>query len=308
VALVLIGLGLFFLLRQTDVIPSDVSIGPIALIALGAVLLAIALTTRFGEAGLVVPFVLLALGIVLLLRDRGAVSQDFSVWPAVLIAVGAGLLLGGGVSGVRLGRRTPTVERQISLDGAREARIELRHGAGSLRVEAGSDANMLLQGSFGGGVRDRVRRRGDRLDVRLETEDRSWWRVGRGSRRWDVALAPGIPLSLDLQTGASESTLDLSGLDVPSLSVNTGASQCRVILPQRGETDVRIRAGATNVDVVVPKSVSARVRFQGGLASRRIDEERFPRTGSEYRSPDYDTAENRADIDIQGGAGSFTVR
>ena len=123
-----------------------------------------------------------------------------------------------------------------------------------------------------------------------------------------MALAPGIPLSLDLQTGASESTLDLSGLDVPSLSVNTGASQCRVILPQRGETDVRIRAGATNVDVVVPKSVSARVRFQGGLASRRIDEERFPRTGSEYRSPDYDTAENRADIDIQGGAGSFTVR
>jgi hypothetical protein len=268
----------------------------------------LALTTRFGEAGLVVPFVLLALGIVLLLRDLGAISEDFSVWPAVLIAVGAGLLLGGAIGGLRPGRRGPTVTREIPLDGAREARIEIRHGAGSLHIEAAPDPQVLVRGTFSGGVRDRVRRRGDRVEVRLETEGKAWsWR-GPGSRRWEVTLASGVPLSLDLQTGASESILDLSGLMVRSLGVHTGASQCRIILPERGETAVRIQAGAANVDVVVPGGVAARVRFQGGLASRKIDEHRFPRSGNESRSPDYDSAENRADVDIQGGAGSFTVR
>jgi cell wall-active antibiotic response 4TMS protein YvqF len=106
-ALGLIGLGVFFLLRQIDVIPTDIAIGPIALIVLGGVLLVVAVTTRFGEAGLVVPFVLLALGIVLLLRDRGAVSKDFSVWPAVLIAVGAGLLLSGAIGGSAWGGTAP---------------------------------------------------------------------------------------------------------------------------------------------------------------------------------------------------------
>jgi hypothetical protein len=306
VALVLIGVGLFFLLRETDVIPRDVSIGPIVLIALGAVLLVIALTTRFGEAGLVVPFVLLALGIVLLLRDRGAVSEDFSVWPAVLIAVGAGLLLGDGIGATMLGRRVRSVDRAIPVDGAREAHLEIRHGGGSLRVDPGSDRLTLLRGTFRGGVRDRIRRRGDRLEVRLESEGGRW--LGWGSRRWDLELAPGIPISIDLQIGASDSALDLSALTVPSLDVHTGASHTRAVLPERGETAVRIQAGAASVDLVVPAGVAGRVRFQGGLASRKVDESRFPRTGNEYRSLDYETADNRVDVEVQGGAGSFTVR
>jgi hypothetical protein len=62
------------------------------------------------------------------------------------------------------------------------------------------------------------------------------------------------------------------------------------------------------VNVQVPDGVAARIRIKGGMASRNIDESRFPRVGDEFRSPGYDTADDRADIDIQGGAGSFTVR
>jgi hypothetical protein len=128
-----------------------------------------------------------------------------------------------------------------------------------------------------------------------------------GPGLWEVALAPGIPLSVDVQTGASDAALDLSGLTVPTLELHTGASHSRLTLPARGHTSVRIEAGAASVNVQVPDGVAARIRFRGGLANRSIDKARVPRSGDEFRSADYDTAENRADIDIQGGAGSFTV-
>ena len=39
-----------------------------------------------------------------------------------------------------------------------------------------------------------------------------------------------------------------------------------------------------------------------------VDKGRFPREGAVYQSPDYETAENKADIDIDIGAGSISVR
>jgi hypothetical protein len=51
----------------------------------------------------------------------------------------------------------------------------------------------------------------------------------------------------------------------------------------------------------MPDGVAARIRFRGGMASKNIDEGRFPRVGDEFRSSGYDVAEDRADIGIQGG-------
>ena len=65
-ALVPIGLGVFFLPLRDRRHLQGRRRRPVILIALGALLLILALTTRFGEGGLVVPFVLPVLGIVLL--------------------------------------------------------------------------------------------------------------------------------------------------------------------------------------------------------------------------------------------------
>jgi hypothetical protein len=48
--------------------------------------------------------------------------------------------------------------------------------------------------------------------------------------------------------------------------------------------------------------------FWGAVVSSiTIDETRFPRTTNVYRSPNYDSAVNKVDIDIQMGAGSVHV-
>ena len=309
-ALAIIGFGVLLLLRQAGVIDKDVRIWPIVVLALGVGLLALVFSGRRPGSGLVLPFLLLDVGIVELLKDTGNLPHDFSVWPSLLIAVGAGILLGG-LAWRAAGRRWAggeAVTKRIPVEGVEKARVEIRHGAGALRVGPGDDAGALLEGTFTGGVRDEVRREDGRIGIRLEMAGHHGWGWGPRGLRWEIRLNRQVPVELDLEGGAQEAELDLAGLLVPSLSVRTGASSTAITLPDRGATSVRISAGAARVDVRVPDGVEARIRFNAGAASRDVDRARFPESGGEFRSPGFDAAPNRADIVIEGGAGSFRVR
>ena len=57
----------------------------------------------------------------------------------------------------------------------------------------------------------------------------------------------------------------------------------------------------------VPAGVAARIRSRMALGSSHVNETRFPRTSSGYESPDFGTATNRVDIDVQGGVGSVRI-
>jgi hypothetical protein len=260
-----------------------------------------------------VPFVLIDIGLVELLIDTGALDETFSVWPSLLIAIGAGALLGGIAlrRAVRRGSEEPVVYR-VALPpegaGITAARLRVRHGAGSLRVGAGSDFRSIAVLTYTGGLHERVERQGPVLVATLESEfgggHRGWQ---PGQRTWDLLLKPGFPLDLELETGAGQSSIDLSGLLVNSIAVRTGASSTTLVLPERGRVGVRVQAGAASVEVRVPPSMPARIRFSGALSSVRVDEARFPRTGEVWQSPGWDDAGDRADVVVEGGAGSFSI-
>jgi hypothetical protein len=255
--------------------------------------------------------VLLVLGLLLLLGNLGIVAVNVwgAVWAVVLIALGLGILWSIVVgSGAAEGEAVT-----IPLDGAKSARVRVKHGAGRLRVSGGAASGALLEGTFSSGLDYGTQRRGEELDVELSPgrfpaflAPWSWGREGLG---WTFSLNGAIPLALTFETGASETRLDLSELCVHDLRLQTGASAVHVTLPaQAGHTRAHIEAGAASVSVRVPPDVAARVRFEGGLASIDVDQNRFPRTGSVYQSPDYDTAENKADIELKAGVGSLDVR
>jgi hypothetical protein len=116
-------------------------------------------------------------------------------------------------------------------------------------------------------------------------------------------------MSLTFETGASDARLDFSELLVTDLRISTGASSTVVTLPaQASHTKVRIESGAASVKVRVPDGVAARVRIGGALTDRNIDRTRFPRAGGVYESPGFESADNRADIVIEMGVGSVSVR
>jgi hypothetical protein len=258
--------------------------------------------------------ILILIGVLLLLNNLRIINVD--VWglmgPLFLVALGLWILWGI-LSG---GRTADAEEAVIPLEGAVQARVHIYYGAGRLRVDAGAGPGQLAAGTFGGGLDCRTRRDGDTLDVEMRVGAGRFphlaipWVRWRGQALgWWFGLNREIPLSLDFRTGAGDTRLDLADLRVSDLRLQTGASATDLTLPSKaGHTRVDIRAGAASVMIHVPSGVAARVRARGALASVRVDRQRFPRAGNVYQSPDYDSAANKADIDIETGVGSISVR
>ncbi len=253
----------------------------------------------------------IAAGVLLLLNNFGILSVNIwaVLWPLFIILLGLGLLLGA----MRRGAPVRAVPDSLALEGATAARIVFQHAAGRLFVHAGTGADQLYSGQFGGGVQRRVNRSGPALDVTLKTSDEAWaapweWFGRSGGLDWDVALNPNVPLSLDFETGASHTELDLTDLCVRDLRVQTGASSTAITMPAHaGATQARIESGAASVRVRIPDSVAARISGTMGLGALNVNERRFPRRGAGYESDDYATAANRLDLRVEGGVGSVQV-
>ena len=125
---------------------------------------------------------------------------------------------------------------------------------------------------------------------------------------WDVALNPNIPIALTLNLGANKSIIDLSDMNITDLDLDTGASETRLTLPARGRFRADLDFGAASMEVIIPQGLSARIHVSLGAADLKIDQSRFPRNGSYYQSPDYETAANAVDMTIDGGAASVKIR
>jgi hypothetical protein len=258
---------------------------------------------------LVWPLLLILFGMLLLLDNLGLLpGSAFSyIWPLLLILLGASLLLSRG-------RQAEVVEDATTLEGARSARLNLKHGAGELSVHGGAPADLLYRGGFAGGVDKQLSRQGDQVNVTLAARPPDWFRwpwpmFSTGGLNWDVGMNETVPLALTVESGASSSRLDLTALRVTELELHTGASSTVIALPARaGRTRAKLSSGAAAVDVTVPTGVAARIRGGIGVGSLDVDQRRFPRRDGAYESPDFMTAENSVELDVEGGVGSVRVR
>jgi Cell wall-active antibiotics response LiaF, C-terminal len=268
----------------------------------------------------VIGIVLILIGVFAILQVAlTALGIAFSVWwvfwPVVLIGAGLWIITrfawGGSLA------RVPREQTSIPREGATEAAVTVRHGAGHLFIGGGLAAanDLLLAGTFGGGLEATRRREGDRLIVDMRVKDRDishyvfpWTRGWGGLLDWDFTLATGLPLFLRLETGASESRLSLTELQIRELRVKTGASATTVDLPaSAGLTRVMVESGAAAVRLRVPREVAASIQVRSALAGVHVDRSRFPQAGGGYRSSDYEQAANKVEIFVETGVGSIDI-
>jgi hypothetical protein len=239
------------------------------------------------------------------IRLPGNINPMRLFWPSVLILLGGWVMFGYLLRG-----RGETEQISIDLQGASQASLKLSHGAGRLLVHAGAAPGQLLNGTFSGGVKQRAHKSGDRLDAHIEANPMFFppFFGGPQGLEWNINLAQDVPLALRLESGAAQSELDLRELKITDLRVNTGASKTELTLPANaGKTDVRVELGAASLDMVVPRGVAARIRAEQGVSAIEVDTTRFPYANGIYESTDFSSAQNKADIMIQAGAGRVAV-
>jgi hypothetical protein len=251
---------------------------------------------------------LVLLGLLLLLENLGLLG-DFNFWsilgPLFLIALGLWFLLGFIAKPVV---RSEPVD--FLLLEARSSSIQIKHGAGHLRISSGASADKLLEGEFGGGVESSEQRKGDQFNLTLTMPAQFFaWKLGPGGFDWSIKLNSQIPIELEVNSGAVESHFDLRGLDVTQFVLKTGASSNEVFLPSReGVTQVRIEAGVSAVNIHIPDGVAARIQTEAGLAGVTVDRNRFPLQGGFRISPDYEAAACKINLKVVTGLGSVDIR
>ena len=255
--------------------------------------------------------VLLLIGGIMLANEMGVrLPNNMSLmqlfWPLALIFAGGWVLFG-----VLFRGNVETENASIDLQGANNAYLKISHGAGELKIHSGANINEIAHGTFAGGLEYKAARNGDKLEVRMKPARDFMDFPFFGSHTqldWDVALNSEIPTALELSLGANKSMLDLRDMNITDLKLETGASDTRLTLPARGRFRADFDFGAASLEVIIPDGLSARIRASLGAADMKIDESRFPRNGSYYQSPDYDSAANAVDMTIDAGAASISIR
>jgi hypothetical protein len=228
-----------------------------------------------------------------------------------VFAVGAVCLLTG--CGPEFGPPGPerTETSSIPLDSSEEVRVDLRMGAGEMRVHGG--ASQLMEGQFSynrlrlrpeisytpgtsGGFRGRL----------LVAEP---GHVGNGGPKyeWDLRFNDQKPLDLEVNCGAGESRLDLEDLTLRRVDIHMGVGKVTLDLRGQPKTDysVRIRGGIGEATVYLPRNVGIEADVRGGIGD--IHASGLQKRDGRYINTIYGHAATTVHLDIEGGIGDIRL-
>ncbi len=288
------------------------------------------------------PVLLIAIGAVLLLNTLGILEWSvwlsiIRLWPVLLIAAGLDLLLGrhsvwgsllaavlvlGVLAGalwlasadVAPGGAGLVAENvQQPLGAAISAEVVVSPAVGRLQMKALPEEASLVQGTIYRTRNEEVEQvfeGGTRATYTLEAGEVSWvpfgtWAFDR--RLWDVGLSPGAVLDLEAELGAGEAILDLTGLQLERLQVEVGLGRAEVRLPAEGRFEASVDGAIGETVIVIPDGLEARIQASTALAVRNMPAG-YRRDGDVYTSPGYEGAENRVDLTVNQAMGALTVR
>lgn len=288
------------------------------------------------------PILLIVVGVVVLAANLGWLAWGslwdlLSLWPVLLIAIGADLLTAGRyrwiivvvtllVLALAMTGRLPwlstgggttaaeTHEVQVPLEGAERADIDIRVGVSELQLRSRSGAGEVVSGTVRTGrgetFRQSTDRRGDTIVVRLMSEQRGTSGIQRGQDRgWDLVLAEDVPTDLTISTGVGRGRLDLRGLTLTGLRVDAGVGETVATLPEprEGSYQASFDTGVGATTVRVPSDAEVRIAVDRGLGSVTARGGFEALGGDVYQTAGYADARERIDIAIDGGVGAITI-
>jgi len=199
--------------------------------------------------------------------------------------------------------------RSIPRDASELARVDVRMGAGELRMSGG--APDLLRADFSYNVpswKPDVRYSSDAGRGNLTIEQPGTQAsLGSAKNEWDLRLNNEIPMDVMVRFGAGEARLNLGSLSLRSVEMEMGAGELDLDLrgnPKR-DYDVRVRGGAGEATVHLPANVGIYAKAEGGLGE--IEVRGLHREGQHWINDAYASSKVQIHLDIRGGVGQINL-
>jgi hypothetical protein len=130
------------------------------------------------------------------------------------------------------------------------------------------------------------------------------------SRKARIALAGGMPWTIELRGGLTDLDGKLAGVELARLDVEDGANHVDLELPTpAGTVPLRISGVASSVKIARPAGAAIGLRVGGGIAMLRLDGAKHQNVGGDRRfmSPGYAGATERYEIEVLGGASDVRI-
>lgn len=122
-----------------------------------------------------------------------------------------------------------------------------------------------------------------------------------------VALNENPIWDFEFSYGAAKAHFDLSEYKVRNIRLNSGASNCTLKLGDKYErTNVKIEMGAAKLRIYVPYNSGCRIKSDLVLSSKSLKDFNKQDSGN-YITSNYDSSENKIDIEVDAGVSSFKV-
>ena len=236
---------------------------------------------------------------------------------ALSVVLAAGVLALSAVGCVCTAEKVEIVDmmsesHSIDLEGAEHVRVVLEIGIGDLEITGGA-SDALLEADFTYNVAEwkpEISYEVSDGDGILHVRQPSTGKLsitGRAKNHWELALNENVPMTMSLEMGVGEASLDLGGLDLSDLTVDHGVGELRIDLTGHVDDDLfaSIDGGVGKIELSVPYSVGVRIDADtgiGGLSTRG-----FSRRKGVLTNDAYGTSDVTLDIDIDSGIGGISV-
>jgi hypothetical protein len=224
----------------------------------------------------------------------------------LVLTSGCGLLASG--EG-KAGASTISIEKNK----AKEMELELNIGVGKLTVENGAEdwvegsidysknlkpkVSYKLKGDKGIGVIDQGNGKLDTINI------------GEVKDKWELKLNDEIPMDLTVNSGASETNLDLKGLLLSELEVNAGVGDITVDLGGNWTEsfDVSLKMGVGKTTILLPTDVGVKIESTKGIGTAEFGD-LISKGDGVYVNEAYEDAEVIINIKTDLGVGEVIFK
>ena len=223
----------------------------------------------------------------------------------MLLTVGIAVLAGC-TDGGRIGQ-TEHETKVLELDKSELTRVELKMGAGELRVAGGSPK--LMEADFDYNVpgwKPQVdyHSTGVRSDIEISNAPGA---VPHGKNNWNLRFNDSVVMDLVVKMGAGEAHLNLGSLNLRSVAFDLGAGEVNVDLrgnPKRSY-DVQINGGVGQATIHVPTSVGISATAVGGIGE--VNVRGLEKRNGRWINPRHENAPVTIRLDVKGGVGQIDL-
>ena len=208
-------------------------------------------------------------------------------------------------------RSTQTESKTVELGAAKSVQTELKMGAGDLKISGGSAS--LMNATFQYNVPEwkpevtyAVEGTEGRLEILQPGETHT--NLGGVHYSWDLHLNNKVPMELNVEMGAGNSELNLSGLSLTSLHLQVGAGNADVDLTGdwKQNLSVSIEGGVGQASISLPQEIGVRANVQGGIGT--VSAPGFKKDGDSYVNDAYGKSSVSIDLNVQGGIGQVNLK